>query len=372
MPNVVRNIQGLVSRVKSWCEPKDPPPDRNLLGLVIDSGFNKALLPPPQRTFEDFLRKTPGKEGVQSLDVVPMRPDDWLRIDRAYDEQINLKRTLIRNHLNFVCNLLPDAHDACAELLYKAASHLSKYHSGRFAFKEGIFTDCVRQQQTDFKSLSGQQALAAVGRITQEDLILVKAIEGEKPKLMGGCLCFPTGWEIVPELNNTVTEIHKNIPGLNKNLGDTIDQYLWRLKPNRGMERSTFVLSSSTCMPRFGSVVDYLPNVIEMKKTKKYPEPHDMYIRNERQTFTRLEESKFIVFSIKIYVTPLKVLPPKVAKRLHDMLIYSPDEYVSEYKESDPKRLKKLLDYLRDRGTVASECNEFEQNFIQLLGRMGL
>ena len=50
-------------------------------------------------------------------------------------------------------------------------------------------------------------------------------------EVMSGCVCFPTGWSLEEKQGRTLSFAHAPAPGLNGQLGERVERFFLRLKP---------------------------------------------------------------------------------------------------------------------------------------------
>ncbi|MBV8376351.1 MAG: DUF3445 domain-containing protein, partial [Verrucomicrobia bacterium] len=63
---------------------------------------------------------------------------------------------------------------------------------------------------------------------------------------MSGCVCFPTGWSLEEKQGRTLSFAHAPAPGLNGQLGERVERFFLRLKPEECYQRSNWSLTSSS------------------------------------------------------------------------------------------------------------------------------
>jgi dimethylamine monooxygenase subunit A len=172
-----------------------------------------------------------------------------------------------------------------------------------------------------------------LGRQVQEDLVLVRAdTEGT---LVGGLLCFPNGWDLPERAGKSYLAIHQRTPGSTLVGVHAGGRLLQALKPNRTFCRIgwNFKLSSQLDLS-----TKHLPAYLAhaaARAPELDPEGvgRELFLRIERQTFTRLTRSPHVLFGIHTYLSALEVeaQDPERARRILQVVKEAPDD-VKRYK----------------------------------------
>lgn len=172
-----------------------------------------------------------------------------------------------------------------------------------------------------------------LGRQVQEDLVLVRAdAEGV---LVGGQLCFPNGWDLPERAGKSYLTIHERTPGSTMVGVHAGGRLLQSLKPNRTFCRIgwNFKLSNQLDLS-----TKHLPAYLAHAAARAPaldPEGvgRELFLRIERQTFTRLTRSPHVLFGIHTYVSALEVEAqhPERARRILQVMTEAPDD-VKRYK----------------------------------------
>ena len=186
-------------------------------------------------------------------------------------------------------------------------------------------------------------AITTAGLLVQEDLIMIQQKPDEKFYLTAGSLCFPSDWSLKEKLGLPIQEIHSPIPTLNRNLGKTIDLFLAKMQVQQQYWRVNFLLSTSPQLSQ-------LKNVEELNQYRKKPitreNIHCLYLRNERETLTKLKESKNIIFTLKTYITAFHDLHPITAQQLALLIEAMPKEALNKYRLISEPEKEIILEYL--------------------------
>lgn len=139
----------------------------------------------------------------------------------------------------------------------------------------------------------GGGGFAVLGQEWEPDFIVV---DRHPPNLvLGGCVCFPSGWSLPEKLAQPVSFAHARVPALNELLGSQISRFLAGLDVNKFCQRTNWGLSSSRQLNQH-------PN----QQIPLIQAPwRDVFLRIEWQAFGALSAG-LILFGIRIFHVPLE------------------------------------------------------------------
>ncbi len=142
-------------------------------------------------------------------------------------------------------------------------------------------------------------------------------------QLAGGCICFPSSWDLSRVIGLPVQEIHELVPQLNKQIGEKVHQFLKRLQPGRSFLRENWGLTQT-------SDLNYHPALNRPKLTSQ-ENLNTAYLRVEHQIFTGIPGG--VLMGIRINTCPVTDLQnsPQAWKALVRKLQTMPNK-VSQYK----------------------------------------
>jgi len=176
-----------------------------------------------------------------------------------------------------------------------------------------------------------------IGRQVQEDLVLLSP--DASATFVGGHLCFANGWAISDKLGKPFLEVHQRTPRATMPSVETGARFLETLKPGRSFWRMSwnFKLSDQmdmTTRHKPAYKVDFARRAPQLT-------PQDVgdavFIRIERQTFTRLPRSQGILFGIHTYNSSVasEAAYPHRARSILNVLRGAPQD-VKDYKAMTP------------------------------------
>ena len=300
----------------------------------------------PGTHMHDFATRKPGadRNGIQNMDIKPlMDMGDIFRIDADYDTQVAQKKVLLQNHADAVSATAPEGAAGARELLEVMAEYLPEHFPDKFEKNGRILTNKATGDVFDLDNLPADP-IAVAGMLVQEDLILIHEGEDGQFRLSAGSLSFPSGWSLKEKLGKTVAEIHDGVPEVNKHIGEMMNKFLARIKPDRSFWRINFLSFNTPVLTTHPDIPELEPEADFDEVTKR--NVGKWYLRSEREVFTRVPQSGDILFSLKTYVTQFKDLAPGVAGQLSELYANLPARFVKMYKGWTKEQQQIVVDYM--------------------------
>jgi dimethylamine monooxygenase subunit A len=193
------------------------------------------------------------------------------------------------------------------------------------------------------------EPLEWIGRQVQDDLVLLSA--DASATFVGGQLCFANGWDIRDRLGKSFIEIHQRTPPATMASVETGARFLQNLKPGRAYWRMSwnFKLSDQmdmTTKHKPAYKADFARRAPELTAEDV---GDSVFIRIERQTFTRLPRSQGLLFGIHTYNSSVaeEAMDPRRAQSILNVLRGAPRD-VKDYKAITPIETP-LLSFLETR-----------------------
>jgi len=184
-----------------------------------------------------------------------------------------------------------------------------------------------------------QERCQQLARAWEPDFLLLRPDAAGKFQLLGGSVCFPSSWSLAEKIGHPLAFIHGPVPGLNEQLGRSIDGFLAKLAPGQAWLRHNWGLSrspelnqhSSRALPRLDASVML----------------DEVWLRVEHQALVALPRNKGILFGIRIAMHPLAEVKRQgeIAGKLAQSLQTMP-EPVAAYKGLSPSR-ERLVELLK-------------------------
>lgn len=235
--------------------------------------------------------------GLHALD-----PAEWLIVTDEHGAETAEKRRLVETGAD-VYRLLPEGEAPASELALLIEANMARHHPG-LSLDPSIDAPLLR-----------------LGVALQEDLCLMLA-GPEGYRLVGAFVAFPSRWNLGEKIGRPIQAIHAPVPGLEPAIGRPIQLFFERLAVGHPVWRVNWSITDDPTLHQPS-------NAFRRTVTLVTPEDagHRLWLRVERQTLTRLPESRAVVFTILTFVTPLAAIAatPELGQKLASRLAELPE-----------------------------------------------
>lgn len=236
-----------------------------------------------------------------SLGLRRLRPEElWIDLDDDFMTDLAEKDRLFREHGSDVLVELPGSRDVQREVLDLLVEVLVTEFPDCYA-RAGSFLDIEMTGQRLNLRDPTLSPLELAARCVQEDLVVMEA--GSKGWcLSAAAVCFPTRWELRPQLGRPMTEIHQRVPGYVEKLDGSSNQFFDGMKSGEVFGRGNWTLMDDPALYQPGGKMQSRKNAnINLGNAGD-----QIWLRVEHQTLQRLPESNAILFGIRIHRTKLR------------------------------------------------------------------
>jgi len=226
-----------------------------------------------------------------------------------YQEEISLKQRLLAEAHSYYFHGGDSTMTAQWDVLELVATHLARNYPEHFQLeREGdrlrwrnIFTGVMATFRFGDSTTLPSEPLDWIGRQVQEDLVVLSA--DASATFVGGQLCFANGWAISDRLGKAFHEVHQHTPRATMPSVETGARFLQMLKPGRTYWRMSwnFKLSDQMDMTTQHKPAYKADFARRAPKLTAEDVGGAVFIRIERQTFTRLPRSEGLLFGIHTY-----------------------------------------------------------------------
>ena len=248
-----------------------------------------------------------GARGRLRLGLCQIDRSDWIQYENNYVARIQEKKKLINTYGKRVLDAQVGCVVAQQELLNLIITFLQTYKKDLFEVEEDkviSLQDNVIYKLDEFTSCP----LELISYLVVDDFCLLESC-GEDYKLVAASVCAPTWWELTEKMGKPLTAIHAPIAKLEQTIGRMIRHFLKNLSNGEYYQRSNWFLSAKSDFCVF-------PNQMARDKefaaiTQDNIEEH-LYLRTEKQTFHKLNNSENIAFGIKVYVDSIDIVKQHV------------------------------------------------------------
>lgn len=253
------------------------------------------------------------------IGLKPLDPRRWTQPGAQLGDYLAQKRLLLATRRDIVFAAEAGTEVAQFELLERLAGHLVADHPALYRH-EGARIMGPSPEIAVAHDDDTTPALERAALLVEDDLVLMRRGE-EGWRIAAAALCFPSAWSLAEKFGRPMHDVHAPVPGFGAGTrnAELITRMFDNLRPETPMIRWNWSLFGDGALhhpegghpdrPRFGNGVT----------------ASHAFLRVERQTLTRLPESRDIVFSIGIHVDPLDALAeadegPRLARTLHDQI----------------------------------------------------
>lgn len=259
-------------------------------------------------------RHTPydGSSQPFTIGLKPMALSTWIEVDEHRDAYLAEKRRLYGANPDLVLVAEPDTEDAQREVLDLLEAHMRERYPEVVGGEKG--------------PSDGEPPLKAASLLVQEDLILMRRGD-DGWRLAAGSLCFPSSWNLVEKFGRPMHAIHEPVPGFGPGTrnAELIERMFDRLQ-GQAVERLNWSIQAGDALYNPLSGIQRVHRA--ETRPSKFPDGDiaaHAFVRVERQTLRKLPVSGDILFTIRIYLDPMRVLlrhPDRgvLAKRLAGQL----------------------------------------------------
>ncbi|PBP20679.1 hypothetical protein BUE80_DR008585 [Diplocarpon rosae] len=261
--------------------------------------------------------------GLKRLDE-----SNWLTLDSAYLPEHSLRRQLLSTAKANVVQCLPGSEAACMEVLQTVASFLSSRFPQHFAIISAPSGPEIINHLTDEVYSIGPSCpnpLEVAAKLAMEDFnILTRDPQTGEYHLQASATLFPAGWKLQERIGTSMANLHRPVPGWKEKLGASVNRYFDHLSHKTTMERTNVFIQSTPDL--FQDAPETVPDTGVAV--------HELMVRRERQTFTRLERTGAVLFTVRTYMEPLAQLCDDQLRALRSQVL-GWEEEVRKYKGSD-------------------------------------
>ena len=236
-----------------------------------------------------------------TVGLKPLDLDRWLEIDEHRAAYLAEKRRLYAGIPGKVFVAETATGDAQQEVLDLIVEYLGRHASELTSTASEGLTRAPDGATPPLKTAS---------LLVQEDLVLMRRGEAGW-RLVVASLCFPSSWSLEEKFGRPLEDIHTPVPGFGRGTrtADIITRIFDKLQVAQPVERMNWSLQAGAALYMPLSNAGRIERAVE--RPSRFPEADPVanaFIRVERQTLRRLPRSGDILFTIRIYLDPMRVL----------------------------------------------------------------
>ena len=238
----------------------------------------------PIRPWEDpRLARLPG--------LLPIETGNWLQVDDAYGAQIAHKQALLATRRGQVLQVMPGAAAGLAELFDLVLEQLRARPDFHL---DGDRATCPDGRKV---ALDPARPLETLAALVQEDFCLLHKPDGAGEHLLTAALLgFPASWTLAEKIGRPLTAIHGPVAEYSPDMARRVQRLFDGVRPERPIWRANCLLYDD-------------PELFQPRPegTRRALDTSGrLWVRVERQSIVKLEETNDVIFSIHTYVVPLE------------------------------------------------------------------
>ena len=226
---------------------------------------------------------------VLHMGLNEVREESWLEI-KSLRNSFKNKIELLKNFSHEILFENYKFQSANIKFFEALKTYLSTYYEDEYKFKNQ-FIDIYLDDFSSQINSSKKTDLELMSSLIPED-ILILVPESENYILRSAAVFSPSNWDLKSKINKSLDIIHEPVPGYEKILSTKVNSFLNRLPASRIFERFNWSIYPSEKLffhPRYPELIN---------------ETDKLFLRVERQTFRKLNDSSAIMFTIGVHNYP--------------------------------------------------------------------
>jgi hypothetical protein len=231
---------------------------------------------------------------AMGLESVP-EGEPWLEVDGERASDLAEKRRLLAEQGEQVSVALPSSRAAQQETLELVTRELEQLTEPTLV-------------SPGPSGAHAQRPLDDAALRVQEDLCLLE--RSDTWRLTAANVCFPTRWDLPSKLGLPLGEIHGRVPHYREELARPAELFFDGMKPGRVFRRSNWSLVDDPALFQPEGKFRRARNA----EIDAASAGDRVWIRSEIQTLQRLPVSDAVLFTIRVYRTPLAVVATAPAR----------------------------------------------------------
>lgn len=283
-----------------------------------------------------------------AIGISPLGDRPWLITDQRLPAYLSEKAALTVGLGEHVFMAEPGTEAAQAETLERVATWQVEHHPAVFSRRGDAVA--IAGGPEPVRLDTDRPPLATAAALCAEDLVLMR--RGETGwRLAASSLCFPSSWRLAEKFARPLEEVHRTVPGFARGTrnAELINRMFDKLQPDLPLLRGNWSFYTDDRL--------HHPESHHLQGIRRFDDPEQVYLRDERQTLTRLPGCGDILFTILITLTPLTALqdapdgPAKAAALAEQLAAMNADELAYKALAGHRDALTRLLSQIA-RATV--------------------
>ncbi len=275
------------------------------------------------------------------LGLRPIKAAQWMLFEADHDATMQEKRARMAQYPELYYRTLPGSLVAQQELRERVAAHLAADHPQHFR-RTGTRLRCLIDDTVYDLQDTSIEPLQQMSRFLEEDFMLIQDVDGAQT-ITAASNAYSSSGRLVASVGRNVAWAHESVPQLTARLGPRIDRMIGSIHVDTPCERFNWQLTplSTKFFPHeaHAANADAMRQICDVLRKDPRQAEHLLWIRVERQTLSRLPESRAVAFTLHTFSDPLTSL------------------------KGDPESLRAMLGLLRNYSDERLEYSEM--NFIR-------
>jgi hypothetical protein len=244
------------------------------------------------------------------LGLRPIKAAQWMLLEPDYIAIMREKRARMADFPELYYRTLPCSFAAQQELRERVAAHLAKDYPQQFRHS-GSALQCLIDGAEYYLGDESVEPLQQMSRFIEEDFMLIQEIEGA-PMITAASNAYSSSGRLVASVGKNVAWAHEPVPQLTSKLGPRIDRMIGSIHTDTPCERFNWQLTplSTKFFPHkaHDANADAMRSICDALRRNPERAEELLWIRVERQTLSRLPQSRAVVFTLHTFSDPLASL----------------------------------------------------------------
>ena len=242
------------------------------------------------------------------LGLRPFSPSGWITIEADYATVMREKRERLRAYRDQYYCALASSLPAQRELRERVVAHLLQDHPRHFRRRGAVVASSGDSFECDLGDDS-VEPLLQLSQLIEEDFMLIEEVDG-KPLISAASNVYSSSGRLVSSVGRAIAWAHEPVPKLTAALGPRIDRIIDSVHAATPGERYNWQVTplGSVFFPRdnpHAANAAAMHEALEILRAEPERAGEILWIRVERQTLSRLPESRAVAFSLHTYSDPL-------------------------------------------------------------------
>jgi dimethylamine monooxygenase subunit A len=244
------------------------------------------------------------------LGLRPIKATEWLLLDADHAATMREKRARMDGDPHLYYRALPGSIGAQYELRERVAAHLAADFPMHFRRSGSGLYSLIDGAHHDFQD-SSVEPLRQLSSFVEEDFMLIEEDRGAHV-ITAASNAYSSSGRLVASVGHDVAWAHEPVPQLTNKLGPRIDRIIASIHADTPCERFNWQLTPLST--KFFPHGAHAANAEAMRQICdslcRNPERAGelLWIRVERQTLSRLTETRAVVFTLHTFSDPLSCL----------------------------------------------------------------